>query len=493
MNNGLRLKAVITLGAVVFSLWVVEIPKSWAKCWTVNGATFCDNRENLDKKPDDVVSPEPPTPGEIEAREARERRAKANDFNEAGIAAWNRGEWGIAAEQFREAYAWNPNSKVIFNNLINAKHKVGLVAMEEGDWEHAAVMFQSLLYHVPNSQEFKRHAAVVEEKRQAVRQAYELNNQGRKAADNGDWTAALAYFQRAAQNDLGNAVYANNIKIAQANELNERGRTAARNGNWASALEHFQHAARIDPNEPAYTGNIVLARSKVEDQQNQEVVAKVQKSVNAIREDVKNAQPVGDLELSDLDETQDAFGSKKSNPKLAPAEAQAKEGRGTDPGKQLKSVARHSREAQMTRNDTVKIKSGIGIDVPGKESGDLVYPDKNKPQRLLDSALDKQIPKGAKDDRQIKEMQEWYRALDARKAEKERMIAEIREKQRTSNDPLLDTKIATLANDVKRLAGDQDKATEVVKERVKVIKKQKLDMGLAWDEELSTDNPSALK
>jgi hypothetical protein len=52
---------------------------------------------------------------------------------------------------------------------------------------------------------------------------------------------------------------------------------------------------------------------------------------------------------------------------------------------------------------------------------------------------------------------------------------------------LLATKIATLANDVKRLNEDQGQATKTVKERVEVIKKRVLDRGLAWDESPSPD------
>jgi len=77
-------------------------------------------------------------------------------------------------------------------------------------------------------------------------------------------------------------------------------------------------------------------------------------------------------------------------------------------------------------------------------------------------------------------MQAWYRSLEVQKAEKEQKIAEIKEQQKTSQDPLLATKIATLANDVKRLNDDQGQATKTVKKRV-------LDMGLAWDESPSPE------
>jgi len=396
-----------------------------------------------------------------------------------------------------QAYAWNPDSKVIFNNLLNAQHKVGLIAMEEGDWEYAATNFQSLLYHKPDSGEYKRLAAVVEKKRQAARQAIELNYQGIKAADTGDWKAASAYFQQAAQNDPLKVVYANNLTIAQqkkmAFEQYDQGRAAAQADDWAGALIHFQQAALSDPGDPAHAENVALAQRRVQEQQNKAVVKKVQQSVSTIAGDVKSSQPVGDLDLSDLPATGDAFGTNKANPKLTPAVAQKNRGVGQDPGAQLKSVEHHSRQAQSQGKDTDKEAARKGFDIPGDDSGNLVYPDKNKHRQLPPSALDKQIPQGAKDDPQVREMQAWYRSLESRKAEKETMIAEIKEQQKTSKDPALDMKVATLANDVKRLNDDQNLAAATVKERVEVIKKQTLDKGLAWDEEPSADITSANK
>ena len=425
-----------------------------------------------------------------------ERINKANAFNEAGLAAWNRGEWGIAAEQFRQAYAWNPNSKVIFKNLINARHKDGLAAMEEGDWEWAADTFQGLLHHQPHSKEFQRLAAAAEEKRQGLRQASDLTRQAIKAADNGDWATALTYFQYAAQLDPRNKMYANNLKIARPNlayQRNDQGRSAARNGDWAGALNFFQQAAQTDPDEPSYAHNISLAKQRLgEEQQNRAVVVEVQSSINRIAVDLKNAKPAGDLELSDFASTDDAFGTRKSNPALSEAPRQKREGRVTDPGAQLKSVERHSSEAQLQRNDTDKELAREGFETPGEDQGALVYPDKNN-HHPPPSALDRQVPAGAKDDPQVQQMQAWYRSLEVRKAEKEQKIAEIKEQQKASKDPLLAAKITTLGNEVKRLNDDQVQATKTVKELVDVIKKQTLDLGLAWDETLPSDTPSAMK
>lgn len=137
----------------------------------------------------------------------------------------------------------------------------------------------------------------------------------------------------------------------------------------------------------------------------------------------------------------------------------------------------------------------MGFDTSGKASGSLVYPDKKQRQIPL-TALDKKVPRGAQDDPQIKEMQAWYRKLDAEKAEKEKMIAEIREKQKTSKDPVLEMKVATLNNDVKMITGNQTKATETVTKRVEEVKKEILNKGLVWDESpmpATTDSQESVK
>lgn len=144
-------------------------------------------------------------------------------------------------------------------------------------------------------------------------------------------------------------------------------------------------------------------------------------------------------------------------------------GSGTDPGAQLKSVERHSRDAQdeaSRRKGTARETARQGFDIPGRASGNLVYPDK-KQQQKPPTALDRRVPAVAQKDAQVQQSLAWYRKLDAQKAEKEKMIAKIKEQKKTSKDPVLDAKIATLNNDVKIITGDQSKITETVEKRVK--------------------------
>lgn len=222
-----------------------------------------------------------------------------------------------------------------------------------------------------------------------------------------------------------------------------------RGGKYDEALQSLQNAQNFSGDLP----EIARARAQVADERKRQGVV-IQSSFSELRQRLAAAT--------------------SADPVTVNADAQ------------LKSVDHHSGQAQAQGNDTDKDLAREGFDTLGANKGNLVYPDKNKSRQVPPTVLDRQIPRGAKDDPEVRQMQVWYRSLDAKKAEKEKMIAEISEQQKTSKDPILDVKMATLANDVKRLADDQAKATATVKERVAVIKKQMLDKGLAWDESPSS-------
>lgn len=187
--------------------------------------------------------------------------AKASTLNNEGIAAWNRGEWGIAREKFQQAHANNPDSKVIFANLVNATHMVGQVDIEKGDWENAKNTFQSALYHVPDSKEFQRLWAMASEKVKEQRQGYDrrrvaikLNNQGDDAWKRGDFVQALVLFQDALETDPENADAQHNVAVAQKYlkqrrevDQNNQGIEAWRNGNFATALAFWKRTLETDP------------------------------------------------------------------------------------------------------------------------------------------------------------------------------------------------------------------------------------------------------
>ncbi len=422
----------------------------------------------------------PPDPGANSRREWAERIDKANAFNDAGLSAWNRGEWGVAAEQFQQAYAWNPKSKKIFNNLINAKRKDGLAAMERGDWGHAASRFQSLLYHQPDSQEFQRLAAAAAEKQQSVRRAYDLQRQdnrqweqahaqykqGLLSAEKGDWASAESYFRSASQTYPAEPAYLKNVAWAKT----KQGDQARNKGDAATALAFWKSALETDPENAYARKNVPLVEKYlIEEQANKTAAAHITQETRKLSETFASTPASDGLDYGDLKITISQAGTPKRG------------GRVTDPGAELLSVEHHSRNAKLQPNDSGREIARQGFDIPGEYRGTLVHPDKHSQQRPL-SALDRQIPAGAKEDPQIKQMQAWYHTLEVQKAEKEQKIAEFKEQQKTSKDPSLATNIAALSNDVKRLNDDQGQATKTVKKRVEVIKKQMLDKGLAWDE-----------
>lgn len=144
-------------------------------------------------------------------------------------------------------------------------------------------------------------------------------------------------------------------------------------------------------------------------------------------------------------------------------------GSGTDAGAQLKSVERHSRDAQSQgKDDIARETARIGFDIPGKASGNLVYTDKKK-QQIPPSALDRQVPAAAQKDPQVQQSLAWYRKLDNLKAETTQKIAAIKEQQKkgTGDAAVLAAQLGTLTNQSKQIDNDQAKVTETVKKQVK--------------------------
>ena len=117
-----RIRAIVlaTLGLACFA------PVSTlAKCWTVSGATFCDNREGLGKNGggSSNVSPAPSGPSPEEVRQQRERlrlKAKAWSTDEA-VDYFDRKDWNNAIRSFEEALDRDPDDPDLQAWLIRAK------------------------------------------------------------------------------------------------------------------------------------------------------------------------------------------------------------------------------------------------------------------------------------------------------------------------------------------------------------------------------------
>lgn len=297
--------------------------------------------------------PTGPTQAQIDARE---RRAKATALNDEGIAAWNKGDLGIAGEKFQQAYGENPDSKVILNNLANCRNSQGLAAWENGDWEDAAGKFQSASLHNPKSKEFRRNYELADAKRQEQRKIIEGQRQdqrqrekalaeyekGRDRADAGDWAGAESCFLAAARLYPAEPVHLQNVAWARNNlgdHAMDRGDEAAANAFWKRSLE-------ADPNNSYARKRVENAAQKVTDEQaGKNVAARIRQETKSFAttlasENSENALGYADLvsENPNGPGKPGPFGSRDSDPVLIPSRPATK-GTETRADVQLKSAA----------------------------------------------------------------------------------------------------------------------------------------------------------
>jgi hypothetical protein len=434
--------------------------------WIPDGVCVdCGSAPPKNNKPDGYIGP---SPNELrKKRERAERNARYDAIHKQAYAAWERGDYREALRLLREQQALRdgPNvradiaglekyfadqAKIERGDNLNQQAKS---AKASGDSKLALKLYKQVLAIYPNpSSEYRQFVADYE--KQVEREAKELDERLKREAE-------------AAERERRHRPKVERLR-AEA--------MAMLDANPAEALAKLDAALKLLPGDTKATGDWWLAQASL---------ALLEGRYDAAFEALKKTEGYG-LDAGEIarwqgrikderarqgTEVQNAFADLRQRLATTPV--------GTEPGAQLLSVEQHSRQAKALAKDASKEMAREGFDIPGTNQGTLVYPDKNN-HRPPPSALDRQIPPGAKEDAQVKQMQTWYRSLEVQKAEKEQKIAELKEQQKTSQDPLLATKIATLANDVKRLNEDQDHAMKTVKKRV-------LDMGLAWDESPSPE------
>lgn len=297
-------------------------------------------------------------------------RAKANTFNNAGVAAWNRGEWGIAAEQFSQAHANNPDSKAFLKNLVDALYKVGLVALEKGDWEHAENMFQSANYHKPDK-EFQRLMIMAREKGQEARQrmreryqnqlrsdrAYSQYELGRLASEKGNFAIAEFYFNVAARIYPAEPAYRKNVAWAKTKQGDE----AWAMKDFAGAFTLWKDALETDPENTYARGRV--QKYVEEKEQDKAVATKVQRDVRKIAEALKTSKPAGDLDFDDIQTQGGAFGVPMAKPNLIPIPP-GKTGSNIAAGDQIKSAGAQARDGDLRQNFDGGGAAGAGSLIP---------------------------------------------------------------------------------------------------------------------------------
>lgn len=274
---------------------------------------------------------EGPTQAQLDAQAARERREKASAFNELGIAAWNKGEWGIAGEQFQQAHAWNPDSKQIRTNLMNCRHQQALDAWAKGEWEYAKNCFQSALYHNPDSLEFKKNYEMAllkteEERRkweaqrkdhQELQKALAQHDLGRAAADAGDFATAVKHFDAAFNLYPAETVHRRNLAWAKG----RLGDQAFKGQDIVTALAHWKSALLVDPADAYALKQVRLVEMDLAMQaQDKSAHTQITQDIENVSDKLATAPAPNDLGYGDLDPGGGAFGENIVKPNLQPAE-----------------------------------------------------------------------------------------------------------------------------------------------------------------------------
>lgn len=254
-----------------------------------------------------------PSAAQIKRQQEAEAHARAVALNDKGVAAFQRGEWGIAAELFREAYRQDPKSQTILNNVVNAQRRVGLLAMENGEWDYAANTFQSLLLYRPDDQEFKDLQARARGKQIQANEAWKLNESGRVTGGNGDWAAAEKAFLRATELDPLNPTYRKNLGTVRETQAGE----AWGSGDHERAMTLWRSALSLDPNNARARSALTVYGPLVEQERADKeatreakaVVATIQQGMTKVADSVKAAKPAGGLGLDDFAVESGPFGT----------------------------------------------------------------------------------------------------------------------------------------------------------------------------------------
>lgn len=257
-----------------------------------------------------------PSQRDLDRAALRQAKVTAVEHNRQGLEAWNRGDWGVAAEQFRIALRYDPESRPILDNVISATRKVGLKAEADGDWAYAIQNFQSALSYGP-SEEFRQLLARARQKQQEqIRagqlesQAYKDSDQGLAAFAKGNFAAAAAYFKTAYQLYPAEPTFRKNLIVAQ----NKQGVEATHNGDYAAALAFFKSSLAIDPNNADARASAALLQTALDERT---ALSATRTGVQTLAQDLSAMKPASGLSYGDLQ------ASVQTNPAANTAEGRA--------------------------------------------------------------------------------------------------------------------------------------------------------------------------
>jgi hypothetical protein len=198
----------------------VDIPEALAKCWTVSGATFCDNRESTGNRGgggSGTTSSTPSGPSPEELKQQRERtRLKAKAwYSDEAMDYFDRKDWDNAVRSFEEALERDPDDPDLNDWLKRAKaekekSRRPVVAAPSRpapgndsnvvDTRGVPRVGDDLLARVPEL----RNSPEAE----TIRKGYQ-------ALLNRDWQVALAWWQDALNRDPKNAALKRSVDLAK--------------------------------------------------------------------------------------------------------------------------------------------------------------------------------------------------------------------------------------------------------------------------------------
>jgi len=161
-------------------------------------------------------------------------------------------------------------------------------------------------------------------------------------------------------------------------------------------------------------------------------------------------------------------------------------GSGVRAGNQLKSAEMHSRVGGVLRDELSSDQAQKGFDTAGTNHGTLVYPDKKGAgMPAFASKIPKDLLVNNANNTRIIQSLAWYQHLERTKVDTAKKITAVKEQQKKGGDAtILSAQLATLQNEMKRLAGDQAKTEKSIKTEV-------VNRGYKWDEGTLPTTPKA--
>jgi tetratricopeptide (TPR) repeat protein len=248
---------------LVLSLWAASIPQAWAKCWTVSGHTFCDNREAAGNRGGGgsgttSTAPTGPSPEQLRQDRARQRLRAQAWYTDEAMDYFDRKDWDNAIRSFEEALDRAPDDPDLNEWLKRAqaekeKSRRPVVAAPRPAPDNDSRVVDArgvpqpgadLLAKIPELQ--KSPAA------EHIRKGYQ-------ALLNRDWQVTLAWWQEALALDPGNAALKRSVDLAKwmvdrqkevrpgAVTLFNAANAAAKRGDFDSALELLQRLKSTNP------------------------------------------------------------------------------------------------------------------------------------------------------------------------------------------------------------------------------------------------------